>query len=401
MLVGIDALSMYTPGQYLALEDMAAVHNVDAAKYLVGIGQHKMSVPASDEDVVTMAAEAAQPIVTDDIRSRLSTVIFATESSVDQSKSSGLFLKNLLDIPSTARFIEMKQACYSATAGIQLACDLVRQRPDELVLVLASDIARYEQGGTAECTQGAGAIAILIASKPRILALDPETGVFSQDVMDFWRPNHRRTALVDGKLSIDAYETTIANALSDYVRKNSVPLSTLARYCFHLPYTKMASKALNAMKNSFPEECSQVAIDHVEEGLHYGREIGNTYTASLYISLLSMLERTTEDLSGKRIGLFSYGSGSVGEFFTGIVQPGYLGHLPRERHFALLSKRRRLDYTTYAKWFYSPEANADTALPCMTRSQFRLEGVYGGRRTYGVNPIAQPAEAQEERVCVG
>ena len=50
--------------------------------------------------------------------------------------------------------------------------------------------------------------------------------------------------------------------------------------------------------------------------------MGNIYTGSLYLSLISLLE--THKLSaGDNIGLFSYGSGSVGEFFSGKLVEGY------------------------------------------------------------------------------
>ncbi|MDO7554684.1 MAG: hydroxymethylglutaryl-CoA synthase, partial [Oceanospirillaceae bacterium] len=53
MLVGIDDLSFYTANFSLDLQELAAHNGSDAAKYTVGIGQERMSVPGADEDVVT------------------------------------------------------------------------------------------------------------------------------------------------------------------------------------------------------------------------------------------------------------------------------------------------------------------------------------------------------------
>jgi len=44
--------------------------------------------------------------------------------------------------------------------------------------------------------------------------------------------------------------------------------------------------------------------------------VGNTYTASVYLGLASLIDRTKEELSpGKTIGLFSYGSGALATMY--------------------------------------------------------------------------------------
>jgi hydroxymethylglutaryl-CoA synthase len=66
------------------------VRGVDYNKYAVGIGQEKMALPPPDEDIVTLAAGAALPMLErrgrpDDIE----LLLFATESGIDQSKAAG------------------------------------------------------------------------------------------------------------------------------------------------------------------------------------------------------------------------------------------------------------------------------------------------------------------------
>ncbi|MBK0296437.1 FAD-dependent oxidoreductase, partial [Bacillus sp. S34] len=65
-------------------------------KYHVGIGQDAFSVPAPDEDIVTMGAAAAKEIVDRHGVEGIRTVLFATESGVDQSKAAGVFVHGLL-----------------------------------------------------------------------------------------------------------------------------------------------------------------------------------------------------------------------------------------------------------------------------------------------------------------
>ena len=176
MNIGIDQISFYTSQYYLDLQTLAAARGVDPDKYIVGIGQSKMGIPSPDEDVVTMAASAALPLKEQGALAGAETLLFATESGVDQSKAAGLFVHGLLDLPSRCRVVELKQACYSATAALRMAMGLVAMRPQSKVLVVASDIARYTLGSPGESTQGCGAVAFTISADPRVLAIDPEAG---------------------------------------------------------------------------------------------------------------------------------------------------------------------------------------------------------------------------------
>lgn len=381
--VGIDDISIYSPGFFYSLEDLARRHGVDPAKYLYGIGQEQMAVPSPDEDIVTMAANAVAPVLTDDVRERISTVIFATESGVDQSKSAGMFVHGVLGLNPNCRVVEFKQACYSATAGLQFACDLVRHRPGEKVLVIAADIARYERNSEGECTQGAGAVAMVIARNPSLVEIHPQSGLFSLDVMDFWRPNHRDAAYVDGKLSIDVYLRSLRESYADFCRKDGMPLAAIEKLCFHQPFTKMSKKAFAALREAAGADAEHLDETSYAESQVYGRQIGNTYAASLYIALTSLLDNCAEDLGGRNIGLFSYGSGSVGEFFAATVRKGYRRGLRTRAHRALLAGRREIDYSTYVAWFYNSAKSAeDRVCPEETAGRYRLAAIEAQRRVY-------------------
>jgi hydroxymethylglutaryl-CoA synthase len=388
MNVGIDSLSLCVPENYYPLTDLAKRHGIDPNKYLIGIGQEKMAVPSPDEDIVTLAAGAAKPLITDDVRNTISTVIIATESGIDQSKSAGLFVHSLLGLKSNCRVIEFKQACYGATAALQMATDMVRQRPTEKILIIATDIARYEQDSLGECTQGAGAIAMVISTNPRLLNLNHARGMHSFDVMDFWRPNTHKAAQVDGQLSIDVYLESMRQSWSGYKEDGGHDLSEISWLCFHQPFTKMAKKAFTVLKESEPEQGKDLSHECYEHSMLYGRQIGNTYTASLYIGLLSLLENNPQDLSGQNIGLFSYGSGSVGEFFSATVVSGYRQHLRTIQHQEMLNKRQELTHNIYTSWFYqSLTDHKDQVLPKISNRPYRLEKIDGYRRVYNVNNI--------------
>ena len=86
MKVGIDLIHFATSDFYLGLDVFATEKNQDFDKYLIGIGQEKMSIAPPDEDIVTLSAKAAEPILAQIDRQNISAVFFATESGVDQSK---------------------------------------------------------------------------------------------------------------------------------------------------------------------------------------------------------------------------------------------------------------------------------------------------------------------------
>ncbi|WP_378743158.1 hydroxymethylglutaryl-CoA synthase [Nocardia brasiliensis] len=382
--VGIHDLSFATSHYQMNHSELARKYGVDLDKYRIGIGQSSMSVTAADEDIVTMAAEAAKPIVDRHGAADIRTVLLATETGVDQAKSAGVYVHSLLGLPSSARVVELKQACYGATAALQFAAALVHREPSQRVLVIATDIAKYELGSPGEATQGAAAAAMLVAADPAILRIESPSGLFAADIMDFWRPNYRSTALVDGKTSITAYLQAVEGAWKDYVEQGGRPAAEFAAFCYHQPFTKMASKAHRHLA-----ECSNLdgAAHEILGAVHnttiYNRSIGNSYTASLYLGLASLLDHS-RDLADQHIALFSYGSGSVAEFFGATVVPGYGAHLRTAAHRRAIERRTPIDYAHYRALHERtiPVDGGDYELPEEGSGPYRLAAVSGHKRIY-------------------
>lgn len=203
MKIGIDQIAFATTPYYLDLVDLAQARDEDPNKYLIGIGQSKQAVVPPTQDIVTLAAQAASQLNL--TAANISTLIVATESGIDQSKAAGIYVKQLLGLSDFIRVVEVKEACYSATASLQFARGLVALNPAEQVLVIASDIARYGLKTGGEVTQGAGAVAMVISANPKVLSIEPVSVNYTQDVMDFWRPNYATEAMVDGKYSTNVY----------------------------------------------------------------------------------------------------------------------------------------------------------------------------------------------------
>ncbi|MEG8098834.1 hydroxymethylglutaryl-CoA synthase [Candidatus Liberibacter brunswickensis] len=386
MAIGIEDISFYTTNQYIDLSVIAEKNGIDIDKFYVGIGQERMSVLNPDEDIVTMAAAAALPIIENQDKNLINTLFFATESSVDQSKSAAVWLHKLLRLNSSCRVVELKQACYSATCALHIACALVAKTPQYKVLIVASDVARYDIGSSGEPTQGCGAVAMLISSKASILKIEHTTGMYTNDYMDFWRPNYRSTALVDGKYSTKIYLQSLKSAWQDYQQNNGHDFSKFQYFCYHQPFTRMAEKAHIHLSKTVVQD---IAANEIEEAIGitmlYNRLIGNSYTASLYIAFISLLDHhRSEDLTGKRIGFFSYGSGCMAEFFSGVIQKDYHKKSHKKHHQSIINSRIPVSYQVYCDLHKEmvPSAEGNCIIPNTTTNQFRLTAIKNHKRIY-------------------
>lgn len=396
--IGLHDLSLATTHHVLDLADLAEHAGIPAAKYHRGLGQEQMSVPAPDEDIVTLAASAALPVIERHGAEGIRTLLLATESGIDQSKSAGVYVHRLLGLPASVRVVELKQACYGGAAALQAAAGIIARNPAERVLVITTDVARYEMDGPAEPTQGAAAVAMLVSADPALLEIEPTAGVHTADVDDFWRPNDTTTALVDGALSLQAYLAAFVGAWEDFQAQGGVPFAQIDRFLHHQPFTKMARKAQMHLEGHVAREAEAngeelpVGPHDLEASFTYNRVLGNSYTASLFAALASLLD-AEEDLAGRRLGLFSYGSGSVGEFFTGVVRPGYEQHLRGEQTRRALEARVPLTIAEYRDLHAAyTDASTERQMPRVTAGPFRFAGVTGRSRQYEATGTPAAAE---------
>jgi hydroxymethylglutaryl-CoA synthase len=381
--VGIDLIHFATADFYLGLDVFAEQKQQDVEKYRVGIGQEKMSIAPPDEDIVTLSAKAAEPILKQIEREKISAVLFATESGVDQSKSAGAFVHGLLKLSNRCRVIELKHACYAGAAALQMAVNMVKVNPNEHVLVIAADIARYDLDTSGEATQGCGAVAMLIRPNPRVLAIEPGSGYHTEDVMDFWRPNHRETALVDGKYSTKVYLNSLKQAWQHFTEQTGRVFKDIDYFCYHIPFTKMAEKAHKQLvKQTETAQHEAQTMAQIASSQIYNRVVGNSYSASLFVGFCSLLDHQA-DLDGKRIGFFSYGSGCVAEFFSGVIQTGYQKVLMKASHLQQIAQRKALTYQQYLDFYHRTEPNLENIeFAVYHRGPFRLSGIQGFKRQY-------------------
>lgn len=382
--VGIDKIGFYTPSLYLDMAELATARGEDPNKYLIGIGQSKQAIIPPTQDIVTMAANAASQFLTPALKAEVAMVLFGTESGIDNSKASAVYLAHLLGLSPQTRAIELKQACYGATAGLQLAADYVRVHPQAKVLVIGADVARYGLRTAGEVTQGGGAVAMLVAADPQVLALDMVSSYHTEDVMDFWRPIYRTEALVDGKYSTNVYLDFFKTVWTNYQQQTNRTIADFDAFVFHLPFTKMGRNGLRQVLPEAQPEQQKSLKAAFEASQEDNRNVGNLYTGSLYLSLLSLL-RHGQLTAGARLGFFSYGSGAEGEFYSGILQSGFQQGYDDTVLTELLAQRKRVSVAEYEDIYQAQLSNdsRDVQLPVGDETaQYYLAGRQNQQRQY-------------------
>jgi hydroxymethylglutaryl-CoA synthase len=381
--IGIGDINLYVPSPRLDLDlliDERIRWNPRLARHLERArqvtGQRAIRFPDPWEDTSTMAASAVYGLLKRN-PGRIPSLRYlsvGTETGVDHSKPvssyvQGMLKKTGLDIPASLTNFQVQHACAGGTLALMSVgamLSLGSQRDSGLVI--CSDIARYKTESTAEVTQGAGAAALFVENNPRLLEMDLSTqGYCSRDVDDFFRPLGSKIAQVQGRYSMECYLDNLEQAFLDHCRRRDIEpaqlLSNTDYFVFHAPFRNMPEKALqkllqqhlglvNGQTEAFMRARSvSSAIDPVAE-------IGNTYSASMYIALAFQLyERYRvlgNEIVGKTFLLASYGSGNTMIVLSGRVAAGAPGVIGNWDLQSLLNAGKSSSMEEYLRWAGGP-----------------------------------------------
>ncbi len=238
-----------------------------------------------------------------------------------------------------------------------MACSYVvaHREYNPKVLVVATDVSRSAAAVTyAEPSQGTGAVAFLVGTAPNVLEMDfGAMGMYSYEVMDTCRPSVD-VETGDPDLSLLSYLDCLENSFKAYAdRVEEVEFGNTFEYlAFHAPFAGMVKGAhRKMMRKLYRLDARQIEEDfqsRVMPSLMYSMQVGNLYSASLYMALASLINNT-DDKQIKRIGLFSYGSGCSSEFFSGLAVPGSKEILAAMNIQQRLNLRYKLSMEEYEK----------------------------------------------------
>jgi len=366
MAVGIEGINVFGGSAYLDVMQLAHHRNLDTARFENLLMKEK-AVALPYEDPVTYGVNAAKPLLdslTQAERDRIELLITCTESGIDFGKSMSTYIHHYLGLKKNCRLFEIKQACYSGTAGFQMAVNFILSQasPGAKALVVATDISRFivaeagealtEDWSYAEPSGGAGAVAILVGESPYVFQVDVgANGYYGYEVMDTCRPIPDSEA-GDADLSLLSYLDCCEQSFLEYQKRVSgVSYRESFQYLtFHTPFGGMVKGAhrtmMRKMVQAKPPEIEADYRERVLPGINYCQRVGNIMGATVFLSLASTIDNGQFE-TPKRIGCFSYGSGCCSEFYSGVATAQ---SQERQRRFSIksqLDERYQLSMAEY------------------------------------------------------
>jgi polyketide biosynthesis 3-hydroxy-3-methylglutaryl-CoA synthase-like enzyme PksG len=374
-VVGIEAINVFAGSAYVNVEKLARHRKLDMTRFTNLLMKEK-TVALPYEDPVTFGVNAAKPLVnvmSPDEKDRIEMVITATESAFDFGKSMSTYFHKLLGLNRNCRLFELKNACYSGVAALQMAVNFVLSQtsPGAKVLVIASDISRLMtvEGGESltrdwslfEPSAGAGAVAMIVSDQPYVFHVDVgANGYYGYEVMDACRPVPDSEA-GDADLSLLSYLDCFEKSFLEYKKRveGADFVGAFGYLAMHTPFGGMIKGAhrdmMRRIVKSNPKEIEADFERRVIPGLIYCQRVGNIMGATTMLSLLSTIEHGDFN-TPQRVGVFSYGSGCCSEFFSGIVTKDAQERVRALRIKDQLDKRYELSMEEYESLLVSSHA---------------------------------------------
>jgi len=381
IVVGISDINIYIPRPSIAV-DTVVQERVKASprleRYLrraiAVTGQERIRFPELWEDTATMAAQASYGLIESNPSLDLSAIRYiavGTETSIDLSKPIAAYVEGMLQlaglaIPRSLSTYQVQHACAGGTLALLTTSSLlaVGKAARHTGLVICSDIAKYDACSSAEVTQGAGAVALLVERNPRLIELDLSTlGYDSSDVDDFFHPLTIPTARVKGQYSIRCYRDALDKAFLDYCRQRGEEPAEVLRntdmFALHVPFRNMPILALKGLVERYlgldGEALERFLAERgFEATVRATAKVGNIYAGSLFLGLAFLLDercRTLGDeMIGKRILLASYGSGNTMVIVSGRIAPSAPEVISRWNLNRLWETEMPVTFERYRRW---------------------------------------------------
>lgn len=369
--VGILAMDIYFPPTCVRQDALEDHDGASKGKYTIGLGQDCMAFCTEVEDVISMSLTVVRSLLQKygiDPK-QIGRLEVGSETVIDKSKSIKTWLMQIFEKCGNTDIegVDSTNACYGGTAALFNCVNWVESSSwdGRFGLVVCADSAVYAEG-PARPTGGAAAVAMLIGPHAPIVFESKYRGTHMAHVYDFYKPNlASEYPVVDGKLSQTCYLMALDSCYKRYSsryekwEKKSFSISDVDYFAFHSPYNKLVQKSFarlyfnDFMRNpcfvdndareklqpfaslssdeSYQNRDLEKASQQVAKRLYDAKvqpstllpkEVGNMYTASLYAAFASVLHDKHGSLGGKRVVMFSYGSGLSSTMFSFKLQEG-------------------------------------------------------------------------------
>ncbi len=319
MAIGIESIGIKLPSYAIEAKKIAKLYGVPEEKATIGLGCHMMGLCLDQETVVDLAVEAAKRAIEawDGYLDNIGMIAVGTESSLDEARPLSAWVAEELGIKGSIRSYEVKHACYGGTLALRQAAEWkTATNSSKCALVIAADVCLYTPGHPAEITQGAGAVAMIVG-QDKICSIDLRSYPYSEPCFDFWRPTGQEFPNVDSVKSLTSYLAAAKNCFELFFSdQTQLSFESFKSLCFHVPFPKMVIRAFKHLASHFDLsefQRNKILRDKILPFLNWNSEVGNAYSASLWISVAQALHHAK---AGEKIACFSYGSGFGSELFT-------------------------------------------------------------------------------------
>lgn len=305
-MAGIVGYGAYIPKFRIKLEEIASVWKKDEEEILAGLKVREKSVPAIDEDAITIGVEAgARAFEMSKVSPKdIGCVYFGSESHPYAVNPSSSIAASYLEIGPNYFAADLEFACKAATAGMQVANSLINSGEVKYGMTIGADTAQGKPHDALEYTAAsAGAAYILGNKKTEIIADILVTSSYTSDTPDFWRRDGMRYPSHFGRFTGEpAYFMHVISEARKLMDESGLKPEDFKYAVFHMPngkFPRVVSKKLGFT----PEQIApSLIVDR----------IGNPYSASSLTGLAAVLDIAKPN---EKIFFVSYGSGAGSDGF--------------------------------------------------------------------------------------
>jgi hydroxymethylglutaryl-CoA synthase len=305
-MVGIVGYGIYLPKYRIKLADIADVWQKNSGEITEGLKITEKTVPATDEDAVTMGIEAGKRAfaMAGITEKNIGSVYFGSESHPYTVNPSSSIVAEYLGIGNDYFAVDMEFACKAATAGMQATVGLLQSKHTSYGLVIGSDTAQGRPHDALEYTAAAASCAYILGSKPtEIIANIHHMVSYTSDTPDFWRREGAKYPSHFGRFTGEpAYFTHVVSAGKKLLKASGLLPSDFAYCVFHMPNGKFPRMAAQKLGFTPQQLAPSLTVD----------TIGNPYSASSLMGLAAVLDIAKPK---QKIFFVSYGSGAGSDGF--------------------------------------------------------------------------------------
>jgi hydroxymethylglutaryl-CoA synthase len=304
MKIGIISYGTYIPRARIALGEIALAWRKNPDEIIRGLGVREKSVPAVDEDTVTVAIEAAShALLSGNIdASQIDSLLIGSESHPYAVNPTSTIVGEFLGVGRSYFAADLEFACKAGTAGIILTQGLLSGGNIQCGMVIGADTAQGRPHDVLEYTASSVGVAFIMGKKDVIVEL-VDWASYSSDTPDFWRRDGMRYPVHAGRFTGEpAYFTHVMGAGTELLKKSKKKPKDFTYAVFHMPNGKFPKEV--AKRFGFTDE--QIAPSLTVTN------IGNPYSASSMLGLSAVLDIAKP---GQLIFMVSYGSGAGSDAF--------------------------------------------------------------------------------------